>query len=161
MFAVFKGDAWMRISAEIRDALTGGARAPFYFWLLAPASALYSIVMRARAGLYGAGAFKVNTLPKKVISVGGLTAGGVGKTPMVAYLVRRLGEAGHKAAVLTRGYGGTSEGMVKVVSDGKGSFIPPSESGDEAAMLSRALPDTPVVMGSDRYAAGALAVGKF
>ena len=146
---------------SILRALKGESAMPAWFYLLAPASLIYSLVSLARAFLYGTGIFRVRKLPCGVISVGNLTAGGTGKTPMVVMLARLLKERGVRAAVLTRGYGGKYEGMTAIVSDGNRQVLSAGESGDEAALLAMSLPGVPVVMGSDRHEAGQLAIEHF
>jgi tetraacyldisaccharide 4'-kinase len=61
-------------------------------------------------------------------------------------------------AVLSRGYGGSCEGQVKIVSDGKKIFLSANECGDEPFLLARSIPGLMVVIGSDRHAAGLLAM---
>ncbi len=151
----------MNLSSYIRRILKGDAPTPLYFFALAPFSLLYGLVVRVRAYMYRAGLLRVKTLPCRVISVGNLTAGGVGKTPMVIYLARRLAARGLKIAVLTRGYGGSLEGRTEVVSDGEQVLQGASEAGDEAVLLANSLPGAPVVMGRDRYRAGLLAMERF
>ena len=105
---------------------------------------------------------RARRLAQPVISVGNLTVGGSGKTPVVAALARLLSAAGESPSILTRGYGRrrTSDGVV-VVSDGHQVLVPARESGDEPQMLARALPRVPVLVSSDRYLAGRLAEGRF
>jgi len=78
-------------------------------WLrpLWPLSILYSWATRAKAWCYARGALRKRKLPGKVISVGNLTVGGTGKTPMVLWIAERLAREGKQAAILTRGYRGT------------------------------------------------------
>jgi tetraacyldisaccharide 4'-kinase len=80
--------------------------------LLWPVSLLYGEVARWRVWLYGKEILKRKRLSKPVISVGNLTVGGTGKTPMVIWLAERLLDEGHRVAILSRGYkgqGGTSD----------------------------------------------------
>ncbi len=95
-------------------------------------------------------------LPGFVVSIGGLTAGGAGKTPAVAALARWALDRGRRAAVLTRGYGGKSRDPV-VVSDGSRIASTVAEAGDEPVMLARTLPGVPVVVSRKRSLAGRLA----
>jgi tetraacyldisaccharide 4'-kinase len=67
------------------------------------ASPLYSTLMRARNLLYDAG-LRIQRLPRPVISVGNLTTGGTGKTPVVQWLYHQLRHANHQPAILLRGY---------------------------------------------------------
>jgi tetraacyldisaccharide 4'-kinase len=91
-----------------------------------------------------------------VVSVGNLTIGGTGKTPVVELAVRALTDLGARPAVVSRGYGRRSRG-IQVVADGRGLRLGVAESGDEPFLLARRLPGVPVVVGADRHAAGELA----
>jgi tetraacyldisaccharide 4'-kinase len=80
--------------------------------LLWPLSLLYGSMVRMRVSLYRSGFFKQRRLGKPVISVGNLTVGGTGKTPMVIWLADRLSAEGKRVGILSRGYkgsGGTSD----------------------------------------------------
>ncbi len=157
----------MNLSPNLLSALKGERPLPPWMYLLYPASAVYGLGAGLKARAYTSGLIKPKRLPCKVISVGNITAGGTGKTPMVIELARMLTEMGVKTAALTRGYKGASEGRLRVVSDGRpssdgrGSILPASEAGDEPALIARSLPGLPVVMGSDRYQAGMLAWERF
>jgi tetraacyldisaccharide 4'-kinase len=114
--------------------------------------------MRRRRSWYAAHPEARRRLQRPVISVGNLAVGGSGKTPIVAALARSLLRAGHRPAVLTRGYARRTAGDgVVVVSDGDHVLVPVEQSGDEAQMLARALPGVPVLVSSDRFLAGTLA----
>ncbi len=76
--------------------------------LLWPLSLLYSMIARAKAWCYARGIFRKRKLPGTVIGVGNLTVGGTGKTPMVLAIAERLAQEGKHAAILTRGYRGTT-----------------------------------------------------
>lgn len=121
----------------------------------------YAAVMLLRAFFYSTGVFKSRQLPRPVISVGNLVVGGTGKTPMTAWIAKYLMKKGKKVAVLTRGYGGALEGSVALVSDGVERLLTPLDAGDEPCLLADLLPGVAVVMGSDRYQAGTLAMEKF
>ena len=85
---------------------------PWLRLLLWPVSVLYGDLARLRAWLYARGVLKAKRLSKPVISVGNLTVGGTGKTPMVMWLAERLLAEGKRVGILTRGYkgsGGTSD----------------------------------------------------
>jgi tetraacyldisaccharide 4'-kinase len=75
-----------------------------------PASLVWQAIVRTRAAAYRSGFFRSKRLPGTVISVGNLTAGGTGKTPMVLWVAARLHAEGKRAAVLTRGYRGIPAG---------------------------------------------------
>jgi tetraacyldisaccharide 4'-kinase len=85
---------------------------PWLRLLLWPASVIYGDLARLRARLYAQGTLKVKRLNTPVISVGNLTVGGTGKTPMVIFLAERFLAEGKRVAILSRGYkgaGGTSD----------------------------------------------------
>lgn len=122
---------------------------------LLPASLLMGMAVRLRNGLYDRGLLASDQLPVPVISVGALTVGGAGKTPVVRYLARHLRDAGYRPAVLSRGYGRHSRSTHTVI---PGSAW--QETGDEPSFLASALPDVPVVVGPSRTAAGRLAIDR-
>lgn len=126
--------------------------------LLAPFGLTYSLAQKLRATLYRIGLLKTLRLPRPVISIGNITVGGTGKTPVTAYIARLLLEQGYKVAVLSRGYDGTLEGQSVVVSDGATVMLGPRECGDEPYLLASTVPGLMVVIGTDRYSAGRLAM---
>jgi tetraacyldisaccharide 4'-kinase len=122
---------------------------------LASLSFLYGLGVRLRWGWRrGIGA---ESLPGRVVSVGGLTAGGSGKTPAVAALALRAVSEGRKVSVLSRGYGGRRRNSTLVVSDGNRVLAGAGEAGDEPRMLAGMLPHVPVVVSRKRSRAGRLA----
>lgn len=125
-------------------------------------SAIYAEVARRRRSWYEADPSRRRHLSRPVVSVGNLVVGGAGKTPVVAAIARLLAGAGHRPAILSRGYGRRTrtEGVV-VVSDGTNLIVPAADSGDEPQMLARALPGVPVLVAADRYVAGRLAEARF
>jgi tetraacyldisaccharide 4'-kinase len=76
--------------------------------LLWPASLLYGAVVSTRTALYARGFLKRKRLKTPVISVGNITVGGTGKTPLVIWLANRLLQNGKRVAILSRGYRGTA-----------------------------------------------------
>lgn len=122
--------------------------------LLTPLSYIYAIAIKTRGWLYDCGLLKQKRLPCTVISVGNIVAGGTGKTPAVIWIAKYLQSEGFQVGVLLRGYGREGHDSVSIVSDGKQILTSVPESGDEAGLLARKLQDVPVVVGSDRYAAG-------
>jgi 3-deoxy-D-manno-octulosonic-acid transferase len=97
-------------------------------------------------------------LQAPVVSVGNITVGGTGKTPMVLHLARRLNEAGWKPGILTRGYGRHSFHAHQVVA--AGANVPVSQSGDEPQLFLRA-GVAPVGIGADRWRVGQLLEREF
>ncbi len=124
----------------------------------APLSALYGSAARLRARWYATGRLAAEALPRPTISVGNITFGGTGKTPFVEYLSRRLRFEGWRPAILSRGYGRRSRGVV-VVGEGAGALVSPEEGGDEPVALARAAaPGVCVVVGERRAQAAARAL---
>lgn len=125
--------------------------------LTAAASVLYGAVVRARNAGFDAGVLKTRRVPVPVISVGNLTAGGTGKTPLVEWIARHLAAGNRKVAVLSRGYGRVSRGVV-VVSRGDGPEVTAAVGGDEPVELAAALPGVAVVAGEKRVEAARVAI---
>jgi tetraacyldisaccharide 4'-kinase len=97
-------------------------------------------------------------LSRPVISIGNISMGGRGKTPLTALVARLLVEAGEKPAILSRGYGrAIADAGVTVVSDGSAVLSDLAHSGDEPLMLARAVPGAAVVVCEQRSLAGTLA----
>jgi tetraacyldisaccharide 4'-kinase len=125
---------------------------------LNPLSALYARIARARRDAYAARPDRRRRLSRPVVSVGNLSLGGSGKTPVVEHLARLLLEAGHRPAILSRGYGRAevADGAV-VVSDGGRLCADLARAGDEPLMLARNLPGAVVIVCADRHLGGRLA----
>ncbi len=100
-------------------------------------------------------------LPVKVLSIGNITVGGTGKTPMACYIAEYLYQSGYKAVLLNRGYKAKKEGEAAVLSDGKHCLLSAAEGGDEPYLLAKKLPYIPVVIGRKRSLTGQLAVQTF
>jgi tetraacyldisaccharide 4'-kinase len=130
------------------DRLLVGALSPF--------SLFYRAAVSLRARAYAGGLLSVRRLDRPVISVGNLTAGGTGKTPVAALVAQMLMDSGHRVALLSRGYGGTREGSPALVSDGTRIFLSAAEAGDEPVLLCRRLPGLMAAVGADRFQAGLL-----
>jgi tetraacyldisaccharide 4'-kinase len=126
----------------------------------AVASRLYGLGAGLRRTLYAGGLLRTKKLPALVVSVGNLTVGGTGKTPVVACLARLCQARGRRVAILSRGYGGQSR-SVTCLSDGRNSYKKPPEVGEEPYWLARALPGVAVYTGPCRYAAGMAAWEEF
>ncbi|WP_408059130.1 tetraacyldisaccharide 4'-kinase [Trichlorobacter lovleyi] len=152
------GAVWWRGMA---DGSNRSAAAFALKLLLAPFALLYGTALCIRALLYQAGILATHRLPCPVISVGNLTVGGTGKTPVTILLARELQHRGCRVAVLSRGYGGSLEGQVAVVSDGESLLLGPGQAGDEPCLLARSVAGLIVVIGSDRYQAGLTVLERF
>jgi tetraacyldisaccharide 4'-kinase len=123
-------------------------------WLL-PLSWLYALGVAARRGAYASGLARVNRLSVPVVVVGNLTVGGTGKTPLTAWLVRRLVSAGRRPGIASRGYGGGGSREPLLVS----MDADPAVTGDEPLLLRRES-GVPVCVSPDRSAAAARLVAE-
>jgi len=112
-----------------------------------PLAPLYSAAMRLRETCYRQGVFTSHKMEVPVISVGNLTMGGTGKTPMVQCLARLLQTHGFHPAIISRGYGGMARGKVNLVSDGVNLLLDARMAGDEPRFLAETLPGVPVLTG--------------
>ncbi len=134
---------------------------------LLPLSAVYSAITRARLAAYRRGWFSVSKLAGPVISIGNLTTGGTGKTPMVEWVCRALAAESSGAiaselsgtrkrvCVLTRGYGRDNPKSQVVVSNGTELLASEREAGDEPFLLAQNLLGiAAVIANSNRVAAG-------
>jgi tetraacyldisaccharide 4'-kinase len=128
--------------------------------LLYGLSLIYGAAVRARHLLYNSGILKTKRLPCKVISVGNITVGGSGKTPMTMHLAGILKKMGLRVVVLSRGYKRSGRGFA-VVSDGEKTYLGPHEAGDEPYLMALRLKGIPVIVGGDRVKSGLHAVSKF
>ena len=123
-----------------------------------PLSPVYSAAMRLRAFLYSKGILKQHRLPAPVISVGNLTIGGTGKTPLVQYITKKLTQLDLKSAIISRGYGGRAKAQINIVSDGKYLLLDAASGGDEPRLLAENLPGVPVLTGNKRAVTGLHAI---
>jgi tetraacyldisaccharide 4'-kinase len=129
---------------------------------LTPFSSLYGVAMKARRALYDAGRLRVHELGAPVISVGNLTMGGTGKTPLVEWIARELAQTGMRVCILTRGYGRQNVATRTIVSDGNGILASAAEAGDEPLLLAEKLKgQAAVISDADRVAAAAWALKNF
>jgi tetraacyldisaccharide 4'-kinase len=127
--------------------------------VLPPLSLLYGGIVRARAALYRSGTLKVSKLAAPVISIGNLTTGGTGKTPLVEFLARKLACEGRRVCILTRGYGRDNAQKRVVVSDGQNILASVTDAGDEPQLLAETLQGiAAVISDADRLAAGEWAI---
>lgn len=117
--------------------------------LLRPAAALYGMVTGLRNRLYDRGIFKSWRSPIPVVSVGNITTGGTGKTPLVDWIVKFYEASGIPTAIVSRGYGRRTKG-VQLVSDGRRILVGSLDAGDETAMLAARNPGTIVVVAENR-----------
>jgi tetraacyldisaccharide 4'-kinase len=126
-------------------------------WALAPLvpiASLYGLAMRARSALYACGLLTQYYLPCRVISVGNLTVGGTGKTPVVIALATALRDRGCRVGVVSRGYKRRSAETLLEVSDGRAVRGDPREAGDEPFLIAQRCLGVAVAVGADRPSAG-------
>ena len=121
----------------------------------------YGFGVCLRSVAYDQGILKAKQLPCVVISIGNVTLGGSGKTPMTIYIANLLGNLGYRVAVLSRGYGGRAEKSGAIVSDGSQVCVSADVSGDEPFMMAQYLSATPIIVGANRYRSGKLAQRSF
>ncbi|MBN2301211.1 MAG: tetraacyldisaccharide 4'-kinase [Lentisphaerae bacterium] len=145
-------------------------------WVFKQLSHIYRAVVQFRIWLYSKGLFRHHTLGCQVISVGNLTVGGTGKTPVVEVFARELQKAGRKVAILSRGYKKVEPGFFRkvfdkilfsdmrrkprVVSDGNRLLLDSAMSGDEPYMLASNLPEVAVLVDKNRVKSGRYAINK-
>ncbi|MBF0152610.1 MAG: tetraacyldisaccharide 4'-kinase [Magnetococcales bacterium] len=118
--------------------------------LLRPWGWSYGSVQALRAHAYARRWLDAFRAPVPVISVGNLTSGGTGKTPMVLWLAREILAMGYCPVIVSRGYGQRSRAPVTVVADPDGVRTLPPLAADEASLLARRLPGTVVLTGPER-----------
>ena len=118
----------------------------------------YQLVVGIRNMLYDKGLLRSQKLTCPVISIGNLTVGGTGKTPLTILLARMLKGKGFKPVILSRGYGRQGRQNIAIVSDGRGTVLDHHESGDEPFLMSQLLPHIPVVVGASRFLTGKKAI---
>lgn len=139
-------------------------------------SKLYSGVMQLRLFLYDSGVIRPNALGCQVVSVGNITVGGTGKTPVVEIFARKLQQEGRKVAILSRGYKKEEPPFFtrlinkvtmyekrcppRVVSDGNSLLLNSLMSGDEPYMLASNLENVAVLVDKDRVKSGRYAIKK-
>jgi tetraacyldisaccharide 4'-kinase len=123
---------------------------------------LFSKIGNFRNLLYERGVFKSTPLGVPTFSIGNISVGGTGKTPLVSYVASLLAEKGEKVCILTRGYGRENARERVVVSDGENIMADAKKAGDEPLELARKLPGKAIVIADgDRVSAGLWAKEEF
>ena len=133
-------------------------------------SLLYGVAVQTRHFLYRLGLSRRKTLGCMIVSVGNLTVGGTGKTPVVEMFARALRDGGRRVAILSRGYKRKNAPLWDVllrragkyrpdiVSDGHKILMNSAASGDEPAMLAKNLPGVAVIVDKNRVKSGSYAI---
>ena len=124
-------------------------RRKILFPLLAPLSVIYTGAMR----LWRAVPARPLDVNIPVVSIGSLSVGGTGKTPLCMLVARRLADSGRRACVISRGYRRRQNHSPVVVSDGRQVLATVEAAGDEPYMMAQRLRGIGVVVGADRAAA--------
>jgi len=150
-----------------------GIRASILRGILYALSFVYDRLVQVRLYLYRKRVFRERTLGCLVISIGNLTVGGTGKTPIVEKFARALQSGGRRVAILSRGYKsvprkrpwlsrlrGDSD-LPRVVSDGTSLLLDSVTAGDEPYMLAHNLKDVIVLVDKDRVKSGRFAIDKW
>jgi tetraacyldisaccharide 4'-kinase len=150
-----------------------GFRAAMLRGILYALSFIYERIVQLRLYLYRKRIFRERTLGCVVISIGNLTVGGTGKTPVVEKFARALQSGGRRVAILTRGYKSQPKPTKRtwldrllnkdvdpprVVSDGKSVLLDSVIAGDEPYMLAHNLKDVIVLVDKDRVKSGRYAI---
>ena len=152
-----------KIKTKIKTIMTGNEQGRLFSFesFLFMVSLVYGGAVRLREAFYKNSILKPKKLPCFVISIGNLTVGGTGKTPMTIYMAKLLKSLGYKVVVISRGYKGGAEKTGGIVSNGHTIFMEPEKAGDEPFMMAAKLENIPVVVGRNRYKAGRLAIKEF
>lgn len=145
--------------------------------LLLGLSRIYESGVQVRLLLWRHRIFRDHTLGCQVVSIGNLSVGGTGKTPVVEVFARALQQRGRRVAILSRGYKSTPRPLwqrliakatlqedkipPRVVSDGKSLLLDSQQAGDEPYMLASNLKDVVVLVDKDRVKSGRYAISKF
>jgi tetraacyldisaccharide 4'-kinase len=140
-------------------------------------SKLYELAVQVRLFLWRHRIFRDHTLGCQVVSIGNLTVGGTGKTPVVEVFARALQQAGRRVAVLSRGYKSTPRPLwqrivakitfqedkvpPKIVSNGQSLLLDSEQAGDEPYMLASNLKDVVVLVDKNRVKSGRYAISRF
>jgi tetraacyldisaccharide 4'-kinase len=128
--------------------------------LLLPLSWLYGLIIRIRNACYDRRVFRVTRIQTPVISVGNLTTGGTGKTPLAEYIVKYCLDKGKRVAIVSRGYKRTTTGTV-VVSNGEHLLKRAEEAGDEPYQMANKFPAAIVIVDEHRVRGAQLAVAGY
>ena len=154
-----------------------GKKAALLRGVLFGLSKVFLIIVKGRRWLYEARIIRDHPLGVQVITVGNLTVGGTGKTPVVEKFARVLTDQGRKVAILSRGYRSKPPPLTqrwknklllqdevvppRVVSDGKNLLLNSEDAGDEPYMLASNLKDVVVLTDKDRVKSGRYAIEHF
>ncbi|MDQ2834884.1 MAG: tetraacyldisaccharide 4'-kinase [Acidobacteriota bacterium] len=139
------------VESSVGSSVKSPVRSPLRRPLLLPLVPLYAAAVRFKRWMFRQGLLQQRRLEGPVISVGSVSAGGAGKTPIVLMLATMLRQRGYAVRILTRGYGRTAKHVSRVQ-----AFDDPRCYGDEPVLLAQRS-GVPVYVGAQRYDAGVLA----
>lgn len=163
--------------ADVIFGRAKGFRATLTRMFMFGLSGLFRILVQCRIGRYRSGWKPQEFLGVQVVSIGNITLGGTGKTPVVELLARSLRDRGRKVAILSRGYKSrklertqkwmgadgkqvASKRMPKVVSTGSAIMLDSKFAGDEPFMLAKNLDGVAVIVDKNRVKGGRFAIGE-
>lgn len=170
-------DELERWGSDVIFGRAKGFRATVMRFLMLALSGVYRLIVQTRLRLFRTGWKQQHHLGTLVVSIGNLTVGGTGKTPVVELLARTLRDRGRTVSILSRGYKSKkldepqkwnradgspipSDRMPKVVSTGRAILLESKFAGDEPFMLASNLDGVSVVVDKDRVKGGRFAVGE-
>lgn len=152
----------MNLKTEITKIHYNKNAKGFLVKLLEFASIFYGLGSGLKNKLYDKNIIKPKKVDAFVISIGNITTGGVGKTPIVAQIANYLTSNGEKVAIVSRGYGGElSNNNINVISDGKNIFYNAKLAGDEPFWLAQNAEKTIVITTKNRYKGAKYAIENF
>jgi tetraacyldisaccharide 4'-kinase len=117
-------------------------------------SLVYNTSVHIRNSLYNASILPLRRLDNPVISIGNITTGGTGKTPLVIFTAKKLVELGFIPVILSRGYGRSDPGVSLIIPPGKHIRSPAHELGDEPALIRLHVPEAWFGLSKDRFIIG-------
>lgn len=134
-----------------------------FLGILLPCSFFYGIIVQIRELLYKFTILKSTKLNSYVISIGNLTTGGTGKTPITCEIANYINEKiNKKVAIISRGYGGKlSNKNTNIISDGENVFYDSIQAGDEPFWMAENCKDTAIITGKNRVKSGQYTIGHF
>ena len=126
-----------QLSKQIESVMQSHGKAPVFSIapLLYMGAYLYGAGAKIRNTCYQKGVLPTQRLSCSVVSIGNITLGGTGKTPMSIYVASAFQEMGLRVAILSRGYRGAAERTGGIVSDGETVRMDPEQAGDEPYMI--------------------------
>jgi tetraacyldisaccharide 4'-kinase len=131
------------------------------FFPLTLLSFVFLMAVFLRVFLYRAGIFTTQKLNCKVVSVGNLTVGGTGKTPLILAMAKQFRDLGERVVVISRGYKGRKKEKITIASQGDGPLVSWEEVGEEPFLLADRCEGVPVLVGKNRYEVGRFALENF